>query len=313
MASTSCLLLGTDGGGSKTRAVLADEHGAVLGEGLGGSSNYQIAGDAGAVEALDASIAAAFASAGLPRRPADFACFGLGGADTPDILERSRQWATSRGWAREFISINDGMLPLYAACPDGQGVALIAGTGAIMWGQTLDGRIARSSGWGYLFGDEGSGWDLGHEALRHAARAVDGRGPATQLVERVLMYWKLSDPYQMIDVVYRQDVTAGDIAALARLVLECAAEGDAVALQIARNGAAELALGARAIIQTLSMALPQTLAYAGSLLIKNELYRELFAQACRELIGEVNLAPVEDPTRGAIAAAQLLYRRSRTA
>ncbi|MCL5997368.1 MAG: ATPase, partial [Chloroflexi bacterium] len=261
--------------GSKTRVVLAralaDEKAQVLGEGLSGCSNYQYVGETRAVAEIDAGIAAAFAQAGLPRRTVDFACFGIGGADTPQELAKAGGWVSDHRWAGHCLTVNDGMLPLFAACPDGQGISLIAGTGAIVWGRTLDGRVTRSSGWGYLFGDEGSGWDLGHEALRYVARAADGRGPATALTARVLAHWQLTQVYDLIPRIYQAGFEPSDIAALARLVLECAAEGDEIALRIARSGADELAAAARAVMQTLKMSLPLTLAYSGSVLIKSAL------------------------------------------
>ena len=303
------LLLGVDSGGSKTRVVLADETGRVLGEGQSGCSNYQYVGEARAVAEIETGIDAAFVQAGVARRMADYACFGIGGADTPDDMIKARRWVSDNHWAHHGLTVNDGMLPLYAACPQGEGVSIIGGTGAIIWAQTLDGRVARTSGWGYLLGDEGGGWDLGHEALRHMARAADGRGPATLLTERVLAYWQLQNAYDLITRLYQANVSPSDIASLARVVLECAAEGDAVALRIAQTGAEELALAVQTVMRVLEMKLPQTLAYSGSLLIKGLFYRRLFGEACRRMIGELTLVPVEDPVIGAIAAAKLLRAR----
>ncbi len=304
------LLLGGDSGGSKTRVALADENGAILGIGHAGCSNYQYVGEAAAVAEIEGAITAAFEQAGLTRRRVDFACFGIGGADTAEDIAKARQWIADNHWAAQCLAVNDGMLPLYAACPDGQGVSVIAGTGAIMWAQTLDGRVARASGWGYLLGDEGGGWQLGHEALRHVARAADGRGPATLLTPRVLAHWNLTAPIDLINVLYRPDLVPGDIAALAKVVLDCAAEGDPIALQVAQTGAEELALAAKAVIDTLQMSLPLTLAYSGSLIIKGLFYRQLFADACRRMIGDIALVPVEDPVMGAVAAARELQRNS---
>ncbi len=300
------LLLGVDSGGSKTRVVLADADGHVLGAGHAACSNYQYVGEAAAVVEIEAGIEAAFAQAGIMRRRVDAACFGIGGADTPEDIAKARKWVDDNHWAMRCLAVNDGMLPLYAACPDGQGVSVIAGTGAIMWAQSLDGRIARASGWGYLLGDEGGGWQLGHEALRHVARADDGRGPATLLTPRVLAHWNLTSPYGLITRLYHADVTPADVASLAKVVIDCAAEGDELALQIARAGADELALAAKTVMNRIDLHLPLTLAYSGSLLIKGLFYRQLFTDACRRMIGDIALAPVEDPVTGAVAAAKLL-------
>ncbi|HEY3340484.1 MAG TPA: BadF/BadG/BcrA/BcrD ATPase family protein [Anaerolineae bacterium] len=300
------LLLGVDSGGSKTHVALADQSGHILGEGWSGCSNYQYVGEARAVAEIEAGILAAFTQSGIARRSVGYACFGIGGADTPDDLLKAQRWVSDNHWAGQSLTVNDGMLPLYSACPQGEGVTVIAGTGAIMWARTLDGRVARTSGWGYLLGDEGGGWNLGHEALRYVARASDGRGPATLLTERVLAHWQLQHPYDLITRLYQADITPRDIASLGRVVLECAAEGDPIALRIAQTGAEELALAAHAAMQAVGMQPPQTLAYSGSLLIKSLFYRSLFAEACRRLIGDMGLVPVEDPVTGAIAAAKLL-------
>ena len=300
------LLLGVDSGGSKTRVVLADESGRTLGEGRSGCSNYQYVGEASAVAEIDGAIDAAYAQASLPRRVTDYACFGIGGVDTAEDKVKAQRWVTDNHWAKRCLTVNDGMLPLYAACADGVGVSVIAGTGAIMWAQTSDGRVARSSGWGYLLGDEGGGWELGYQVLRAVARAADGRGPTTQLTDAILAHWQLADVYGLITRLYQADVQPSDIASLAKVLLACAEEGDETALQIALRGADELALGAWAVAHELDMQAPFTLAYSGSLLIKGLHYRGLFATACQQRMGDVTLMPVEDSVTGAVAAARLL-------
>lgn len=303
------LILGVDSGGSNTRVVLADAGGQFLGAGYAACSNYQYVGEAAAVAEIENGIEAAFMQAGITRRTVDAACFGIGGADTLDDLDKARKWVDDNHWAMRCLAVNDGMLPLYAACPDGQGVSVIAGTGAIMWAQSLDGRIARASGWGYLLGDEGGGWQLGHEALRHVARADDGRGPATMLTPAVLAYWNLSMPLDLITRLYKAGVTPADVASLAKVVIDCAAQGDALALQIARTGADELALAAKTVMDRVGLRLPQTLAYSGSLLIKGLFYRDLFAAACAHMIGDIALVPVDSPVMGAVAAARRLVEK----
>ncbi len=294
----STLLLGIDSGGSKTHAALADESGRVLGTGAAGASNYQYVGEDRATGEISAAIARAFAEAGLAPRPADYACFGFGGADTPQELSKMNGWACRFGWAARYLVTNDGLLPLYAGCPGGCGLSVVAGTGSIMWAQAGDGRIARASGWGYLLGDEGSGYTLGSEALRHIMRAEDGRGPKTSLTARVLDHWRLRDTQELVLHVYSRQLLPSETADLARVLLDCAAEGDGVALAIARAGAGELALASAATMRGANLSPPVALAYTGSLLIKSALYRSLFAEAVRAQLGEVELRAVEKPVHG---------------
>ena len=63
--------------------------------------------------------------------------------------------------------VHDTQLILAAADVQ-DGIALISGTGSVAWGRTPDGRTARAGGWGYLLGDEGSGYWVGRQAVRHA-------------------------------------------------------------------------------------------------------------------------------------------------
>jgi len=302
----STLLLGIDGGGSKTHAVLADESGRVLGTGAAGASNYQYVGEDRATGEINAAIARAFVEAGIAPRPADYACFGFGGADTPQELSKMDGWVCRFEWAVRYLVTNDGLLPLYAACPDGCGMSVVAGTGSIMWAQANDGRIARASGWGYLLGDEGSGYTLGSEALRHIMRAEDGRGPKTALTARVLNHWRLRDTQELVLHLYARQLLPSEVADLARVLLGCAEDGDGVALGIARAGAGELAQAAAATTRGVNLRPPIVLAYTGSLLIKSGLYRALFAEAVLAHIGEVELRAVEMPVMGAVAGARLL-------
>lgn len=300
------LLLGVDGGGSKTHAVLSDETGREIGSGAAGPSNYQYVGLVRAAQAIDTAIQQAFDQAGLERRPADFAGFGLGGIDTPQEIAEMKRWVIQRGWAHSFVIVNDGMLPIYAACPDGEGIGVVAGTGTIVWAATREGRVARASGWGCLMGDEGGGYWLGHETLRHIARAADGRGPGTLLTDRVLAHWQLPNPHALIAHVYGRQWEPSEIAPLARVLLACAETGDAVALSIARAGADELALSAATGMRKVGLKPPLALACTGSLLVRNAFYRALFAEAVQRHIGEADLRVVEAPVIGAVAAARLL-------
>ena len=115
----SKLLLGLDGGGSKTLALLAGADGSVLGRGIAGASNYQNIGEIAAWAALGAAIAAAFADAGL--EPSDVAAVGLGlaGVDRPEDRALFEGWAAERFGGAPVVIANDAELVLAAGTPDG--------------------------------------------------------------------------------------------------------------------------------------------------------------------------------------------------
>src|SRR5437764_3315818 len=84
---------------------------------------------------------------------------------------------------RRLIVTNDAVSALAGATASGQGIITIAGTGSIAFGRNASGRTARAGGWGYIFGDEGSGFDIVRQALRAALRMEEGWGPSTRLRE----------------------------------------------------------------------------------------------------------------------------------
>ncbi len=97
-----------------------------------------------------------------------------------------REWAARTQLAATVDVIEDAALLLAAGTPDGWGVAVVAGTGSMAFARAADGRTARAGGWGPLLGDEGSGYAIALAGLRAAARAADGRAPATPLTDRLL-------------------------------------------------------------------------------------------------------------------------------
>nr|BBH95657.1 N-acetylglucosamine kinase [Thermogemmatispora argillosa] len=291
--------LGVDGGGSKTLAIVVDRHGRERGRALAGSANYVSVGQEEAIRQVRLAAERALQAAGAVNRPRA-AWIGLAGLDRPaDHAVLSPPLATL---AEQVYVTNDAELPL-AALEQAIGVVLIAGTGSIALGRDACGRVRRAGGWGYLLGDEGSGYDIGRQALQAAARAADGRGPHTSLLPRILAHWGLERAEDLIGVVYHSQETAA-IAQLATCVFAAAREGDPVARRIVGNAAAELALAALVVSHQLEF--PENvvpLALAGSLLVREAPFR---AQILRRLrarrrLGQVVI--VEEPALSAAKAA----------
>jgi N-acetylmuramic acid 6-phosphate etherase len=301
------LVLGIDGGGTRTVAILAaPEPGGgwrLLGRGEAGPSNQQAIGPAAALAALDAATAAAFAAAGKVRQPVKAACLGLAGSGRPGDQEIIRDWAARVALAPAVDVIEDAALLLAAGTPDGWGVAVVAGTGSMAFARGPEGSTARSGGWGYLMGDEGSGYAVAAAGLKAVARAADGRGPATALTERLLAAHGLKRPEELVSVVYRGCDRAA-VAALAPLVLETATAGDPTADEIVRAAAGELAAAAAAAARSLGLTSSLPVALAGGLLLSSAGYRERFLTA---LAGHgfiaAPVAVVAEPAEGAVRLA----------
>lgn len=303
-------LIGVDGGGSKTTALIAGLDGNVVGRGIGGSSNYHAIGIEAACKALDQAIENAFSSANLSpdSTTVKAACFGLAGVDRPGDQAPLQAWAENRWPGMPAIFVSDARLVLEAGTPDGWGIGVICGTGSIVIGRSMDGQTARAGGWGYLLGDEGSGYDIGLTALRSVVRAADGRGQETLLTEAILTHWGLGVVNDLVSFVYRSEVTKKEIAALAALVEVTALRGDNVSQGILNTAGHELALAAEVVINRLM--LPQTVpcALVGGIFLHGKLVLEQFFASTREL--GVVLSPVQQVAEPALGAVRLAKERS---
>jgi N-acetylglucosamine kinase-like BadF-type ATPase len=305
------MLIGIDGGGTHTVALLADAVGTILGRGEAGPSNLSAVGPEKALAGLGVAIEAAFAAAGIPKQTVQAACLGLAGADRAGEQTILRQWADRVHLAESLELTNDAALVIAAGTPDNWGLALIAGTGSIAIGRTLDGRTARAGGWGYLFGDEGSGYRLVLSALEAVAQAADGRGPATSLTEAFLTRLQLQRPQELIPAIYRGGWDRTALAALAPLVFGQADDGDAVAKRIMGDAAKQLATSAAAAAHQLGWTEVVPLALAGGCLLKSHVYQQGVLEALQSL--NVKAAPVSlirEPALGAVRLAQLGLSRA---
>jgi N-acetylmuramic acid 6-phosphate etherase len=299
------LVIGIDGGGSTTVALLATGT-EIIGRGEAGPSNMQAVGVTRAFNAIEDAVAAAFAAAGRSPAQVRKAVLGLAGADRPQEQSLVRTWAERFGLAKEVDVVNDAQLLLAAGTPEGWGIALVAGTGSIAFGRTRDGRLGRAGGWGYLLGDEGSAYALVMSALQELAHAADGRGQPTVLTERLLFAIGGQRPMDLIPAVYRGGWDRAALAGLAPIVLDAAGQGDAVANRIAAHGAHQLALTVAAAAMRLNLPpdhLP--LAMTGGTLLNSEHYRQGVLQGLEKLgIHADPLTLVHDPADGGVRLAR---------
>lgn len=313
------LLLGIDGGGSKTNAWLAagDSAGSsrIIGCGAAGPSNCVAVGFETALVNLDAAIDAAFLAAGRSRTCVAAAVLGLAGADRDTVRPKIEHWAAEPQLAARVRIVPDATLVLAAAVGDAAGIALISGTGSLSLGRDMAGRTARAGGWGWLLGDEGSGFALAQAALRAVAAEVDGQGPTTALTAALSSALHVSHPRELVAAIHgtdtHSDVTArAKIAALSPVVVQAAEEGDAVAGNLIERAAADLASLVDAVARQLALsANPFPLALAGGLLLGSQRLRSELARQLATL--ELTADPmtlVAEPVQGAVRLAQRLVR-----
>lgn len=303
------LVLGVDGGATKTVAWLArrnaDDDPSVVGRGMAGPVNPQSSSLPQALANLDQVVDAAFDDAQVDAGPLAAAVLGLAGSDRDENRQAVLDWAKGRRLAHRVRVVHDALPVLAAGSPDGWGVALISGTGSFAFGQARDGQTSRAGGWGYLFGDEGSGYAIALAGLRAAAQSADGRAPATQILGSLLVRLGLEEPLELIPAVC-QMADRSRIASFADVVARAADEGDPLACQILDNAAGDLAAMVAAVARKLGFAdVVFPLALTGGMLLGSARLRIGLEDRIRSLGLRLEpVASVKDPVAGAVKLAQ---------
>ena len=299
-------VIGVDGGGTKTLAWLAELKSdcppIIVGRGSAGPANPCAVGQTAAVAAIREAIDSAFADADQPVQTVAAACFSIAG--TGPVAERRglEDWIDGQIIADQIQMSNDAE-PILACLPERWGVALISGTGSFALGRSLAGTQERAGGWGYLVGDEGSGYAIAIEALRSAFRSVDGRGPETAMLPALLAHLGVFDASSLVSHLYAAETDRRRIADLAPVVLEIAESGDPVAGAVvagAAHGLTELVL---TLNTRLALQQPVPLAVAGGVLVRSERIRRLVAEELHSAGVETQIQIVAEPVRGAVELA----------
>jgi N-acetylglucosamine kinase-like BadF-type ATPase len=251
----SSFFLGIDGGQSSTISALCGPNGRLLGIGHAGPSNH--IHEPGGLErlrsALAESIRTAWTSAGLGDPEVKLPCFhtvccGMtGGLElVPALIQHFAHI--------DRLLVHEDMVTAYAGALAGQpGVVVIAGTGSVAYGVNTSGCAARAGGWAYLMGDEGSGYDIGRQALVATARAEDGRDVKTLLYERILAHFHTQNFWEVRNLVYSDKFDRSQVAKLSPLVGQAALEGDPTAIAILEKAGVSLAEIALAVLKNLGM------------------------------------------------------------
>ncbi|MFT3880785.1 MAG: N-acetylmuramic acid 6-phosphate etherase [Gemmatales bacterium] len=325
----SDLILGIDGGGTSTKAILArrvSDSFEIVGHGKAGPSNRQSVGDLNAISALRQAIHAAFHDANIPFAGVASACFGLAGADRSEDRQFFHQWATRAGIAESITIANDVELVLAAGTPEGWGLALIAGTGSMAFGKNQTGTIERAGGWGYLMGDKGSAYSIAVDALQVAAIEIDtgltldGEAITEQnaILPLLMSHWKLDDPKQLVRQVYGTGMDRKAIAQLAPIILDAYFQGNSEPRDLIENNAMHLAGDAAIVMRKLFDQVPQVpVALAGGIFQNHPWYAEMVMthlRRCRateenpEPLGPIQT--VNNPAEGALKLACLTGRTS---
>ncbi|MGQ9520959.1 MAG: N-acetylmuramic acid 6-phosphate etherase [Candidatus Fervidibacter sp.] len=244
------IVIGVDGGATKTVAAVATEDGTVLSVGTSGGSNPLVWGEA-AFDNIRSACEAALTIAQVDWEAVSFVFVGMAGVDEPN--SPSHRFAQSQLKSKlpaPFALDNDGFIAHAGALLGNDGVVVVAGTGAIAIG-IAEGKRVRADGMGHWFGDEGSATWIALQGLNAAVRSQDGRGEQTKLAEVLLRELMLGSLRDAATLLATGDLTKFDLALLAVSVAKVAEKGDAVAQNILRDAAERLAESAVAVARRL--------------------------------------------------------------
>ncbi|HZH91533.1 MAG TPA: BadF/BadG/BcrA/BcrD ATPase family protein [Pyrinomonadaceae bacterium] len=304
------IALGVDGGGTKTLAIITDEEGRTLGEGLAGPSNPLRVGVSNAAAAVREAVDRACASADVRLTDIASAEIGLAGVRRADLKEHMTV-ALKRALGIGTLSVvTDADIALYGATGGKPGLVLIAGTGSICCGKNARRKHVCVGGWGPLAGDEGSGSWIARRALQAVAQATDGRGKATSLGEAACQYFNVATPDDLSLAIYAANMTNERIAGFARHVIEAAFERDPVAGAIITDAGHELAAAACTVIRKLHIERESfQVAYVGGVFSARELVLAPLQTGIKRVAPRAFLAPPQ--LSPAVAAATMAREQIR--
>ena len=236
----SGVIIGLDIGGTKTRGVRFEDGTAVADESAGSSNVQNVSREDAALNLADL-----FARIGGGNVSQVYA--GAGGIDTDDDAAALAALIEPHVPGARITVVHDSRL-LLAAGRASTGVAVIAGTGSAAWGRNADGDEARAGGWGYLLGDEGSGYWLGREAVRYSLRRMNQGLSVDGLTAALLESCGVDDPNRLISLFHSPDTGRRFWAQQARPVVETAAAGHPASLELLDQAGSDLAgLAAQAL------------------------------------------------------------------
>ena len=307
----SIKLLGLDGGGTKTRCLLAEvtsDSFRILGEGLAGASNPRAIGILAACTAIDQAIQKAFEDAKLPREKVAACAMGLAGAGERSTQQVIAEWVTDQNIASKSRVEPDYQLVLAAGSETGCGIGLIAGTGSLAFGVDTEGRFTRAGGLGYLLGDEGSGFAIGRDAVRFAAEERNHSAENLEFLQQIFGHFKAPSAQALISHIYKQADPKATLASAAPIVLTAAKEQNAPAAVKILQTAGE-ALAAMVVDVANDLDWSDTLfpfAITGGILLNADLVKQSMLESLKAQGLQPEVTSVSDPTEGAVLMARRL-------
>ncbi len=299
------LVVGVDGGGTKTRVLLADAAGKTLARVEGEGSSLRAGEESSAADTIASLIEAALLKADrVGVRPA-VCVIGVAGGGQERAAQALWSSMAQKRVCDDVLVQADATSALDDAFGEGAGVLVVSGTGSSAFARGPNGVIQRCGGWGPMVGDEGSGGWLGRRALSVVAAAADGREPETALLGAILTATECEAPEDLIP--WAAHATPAKFATLVPVVVQVASTGDLRANALVSLCVEELVLHVRTLARNSfgdeRAAIP--VALAGGLLARGSLIRKRLEQRLKSAVPGASVRTEEvDAARGAVRRAR---------
>jgi len=299
------IVVGVDGGGSKTRVLIGTAEGEVLASAEGPKSAVTPGQAAHSADVIAELVTRALGEIAQPGAviPRVLYC-GVAGTGRDEERRALHKALDEKELAEEVIIDSDGLIAMYDAFDDRAGILLVVGTGSIAYGRSPAGELVRCGGWGPAFGDEGSGGWIGRRALGIVAASSDGREPPTALLFPILAATQCEDIQDLIPWAAAADARA--FASLVPVVFSTAAAGDPRANALLTLAAEELVLHIRALSRQLftDERAAVAVALSGGLMDRGSPLRKRLEQRLKSAVPGAQIRSEEVlPARGALRAA----------
>lgn len=296
-------IIGIDGGGTKTIGLLTTETGEHIAKVQVGPSNYHVVGVERTKDVLKEIILQLYTHVtDAPLNTISF-CLGMAGLGREEDKKVIGQICDEIGINKNRILTHDAHIALVGGIGKQEGVIVISGTGSIVYGINSNGEEARAGGWGYMLGDEGSGYDIALKGLQAVARAADKREPPTELTDLILNRLELNEPNNLIR--WTHAASRDEIAQLAEVVFKATKIGDTKASQIIDSAVGELACAVETVVMQLELTHPFGIVFSGGILLHQPILADKLQRWIEKIIiGGSVIFPKHEPVYGAILVAK---------
>ncbi|MEO6912497.1 MAG: BadF/BadG/BcrA/BcrD ATPase family protein [Candidatus Baltobacteraceae bacterium] len=295
------LAIGVDAGGTSTIAALSRD-GALQQTFSGSGASPTALGTAGAADVI-AQVIDAVCNGQAP----DAIYVGAAGTSRDGVAAEIERMLRAHYPTAQIVVSDDVRIALRAAVPTGDGTVLIAGTGSIAYAER-DGEHYRCGGYGYLLGDDGSGYAMGSSAIKYVLKYFDGRAPLDGFIAGVLRRLDTRTRPGLLANVYGSRQPIGLIASLAPYVIEAASAGERLAHRIVQAAALELGDLTKAVVKAAGLQDAEApIVLAGGLLRENSVLSFLLETRLQSDLPQMRLIKrPRDAYHGALELAEAL-------